>query len=434
MIRVSSAVSGEEIAAFDAADFEGKSAKDLKQRLSTLIQCSRYRQKLYTEDQQELADDEPMAAMAPMTLRLVMLEFWPSDSEQAKELSLACEENQVDVLEALLKRPLNPDLIDSKSGSKNWTALHAAAMHRREDCARLLLEAGANCDPVDDDEATPLHAAAWMGSVEIVEQLLSAGAQKDRRTADAAQATPLLLAAENGFAEVVELLLEQGAQKDVATSDTGETALHLAASNGDQALAELLLQFGADQSKVTKNGATALHAAAWEDCSSIVELLLENGSEPDAATTDNGETPLHYAARRGFEYIAQQLTEAGADLNKQTRDNGATPLHSAVWNRQGPVVELLLQNGADTSKTMGETGETPLQLAKRLAYDDIALLFQSSQVSARPKKRKWSSRSARPARSRRGKKLQQLLVPVDLSQHHFLIWGAGAMLQHEKEV
>ena len=434
-------MSGEEIAAFDAADFEGKSAKDLKQRLSTLIQCSRFRQKLYTEDQQELGDDEPMA---PMTLRLVMLEFWPSDPEQAKELSLACEENQLDVLEALLKRPLNPDL--SKSDSKNWTALHAAAMHRREDCVRLLLEAGANCDPVDDDEATPLHAAAWMGSVEIVEQLLTAGAEKDRRTTDDAQATPLLLAAENGFAEVVELLLEQGAQKDVATTDTGETALHLAASNQDHTLAELLLEFGADQNKVTKNGATALHAAAWEDCASIVELLLEHGSEPDAATTDNGETPLHYAARRGFEYIAQQLTEAGADLNKQTRDNGATPLHSAVSNRQGPVVEFLLQNGADINKTTeGETDETPLQLAKRLAYDDIALLFsqcsQTPQVSVatppkkKKKKRKWSTHvhAVRPPRSRHGKKLPQL-VPFGIIQLISASHYGWCHIEHEKEV
>ena len=289
MIRVSSGVSGEEIAVFNAEDFEGKdliSAKDLKQSLSTRIGCSRFQQKFYTEDGHEFGDDEMMTSM---NLQLVMLELWPDDCEQAKELLLACQSKGTDKLEALLKSPLNPNVGDSN----NWTALHEAAIIRRPDCVRLLLEAGAKCNLVDStDEASPLHAAAWSGCLEAVQQLLAAGAETDRKTVETG-ATPLLLAAENGWDDIVELLVRAGAEQNVATTDTGETALHLAAKNGDCVLAELLVQFGVDQRKVTSNGATALHAATWEGCSTIVCLLLDSRCEPDPPTADNGETPLY---------------------------------------------------------------------------------------------------------------------------------------------
>ncbi|CAM9535609.1 unnamed protein product [Chrysoparadoxa australica] len=46
------------------------------------------------------------------------------------------------------------------------------------DCARLLLEAGAYCDEPDIEGVTPLLLAAREGAVELVSQLLRAGASR----------------------------------------------------------------------------------------------------------------------------------------------------------------------------------------------------------------------------------------------------------------
>ena len=57
----------------------------------------------------------------------------------------------------------------------------------------------------------------WWGHVEIVQLLLSAGADKDK--ADNNGWTPLIWAAGGGHVEIVRLLLAAGADKDKADKD-----------------------------------------------------------------------------------------------------------------------------------------------------------------------------------------------------------------------
>ena len=102
-----------------------------------------------------------------------------------------------------------------------FTALHYAAFFGQEQSARLLLESGAEVDPVARSESvhvTPLHSAA---------------------------------AGSHG--EIVRLLLEHGADPNAA-QDGGFTPLHSAAQNDDRASVEALLAAGADPSLVSDDG------------------------------------------------------------------------------------------------------------------------------------------------------------------------------------
>ena len=375
MICVCSAVSGEEITVFDAEEFQSKTVKDLKQRLSTQIHCSRFRQRLYVQND-ELQDDEVLEKLVNRNLQLVILEFWPEEfSVQA--MLYACQRNQPDYLEELLRRPHVPNV----KCPEGWTLLHHAAENGNLECVNLLLEAGAKSDEMPEDGGTPLHLAAWGGYVEIVDKLLDARADKDKIAGIEGEPTPILLAAEAGHVDIVSLLLQVGVDKDAATKDSGQTSLHFAASQGNLQLTQLLLEFGVDTKKITNGssqntGATALHAAAWNGHLEIVSLLLDHGAEKDAPTSDNGETPLHYAARRGHVEIAKVLLEAGADKDRVTTDNCATPLHAAACNRRPAVVELLLEKGADKEKATTQ-GETAWQLAKTMFDDSTLTVFQS---------------------------------------------------------
>jgi ankyrin repeat protein len=87
---------------------------------------------------------------------------------------------------------------------------------------------------------TPLHYASRAGHLDIVRELLAAGAAVNAATT-AGGATPLHRAAYAGHIDVVQVLIQAGAVVDLADSD-GQTALDKATQQGHADVAELLLR------------------------------------------------------------------------------------------------------------------------------------------------------------------------------------------------
>ena len=65
------------------------------------------------------------------------------------------------------------------------------------------------------EQQTPLHIAARLGSVEAVQLLLHHGATRDAATKDLY--TPLHIAVKEGHEDVVEILLDSGAKHNTIT-------------------------------------------------------------------------------------------------------------------------------------------------------------------------------------------------------------------------
>lgn len=84
--------------------------------------------------------------------------------------------------------------------------------------------------------------AAARDHVDVVELLLSHGAQVNRKTVD--KMAPLHFATARGFTEMVKILLHAGAHIDSVDSSE-RTALHLAVARGHVEVTELLIQRGA---------------------------------------------------------------------------------------------------------------------------------------------------------------------------------------------
>jgi serine/threonine-protein phosphatase 6 regulatory ankyrin repeat subunit B len=93
----------------------------------------------------------------------------------------------------------------------------------------------------------------------------------------------LLIAAEAGHHEIVDLLLSAGAEKD-AKSRNGFTALMAAAQNGHDKCIELLLTAGADKESKTGKGFTALIIASQNGHDKCVDLLLTARADKNANT------------------------------------------------------------------------------------------------------------------------------------------------------
>jgi uncharacterized protein len=120
--------------------------------------------------------------------------------------------------------------------------LGLAAFFDHEPVVQLLLERGAHVDQpsVNGMKVMPLHSAVAARAVPIARALLARGAPVDARQGSPDTAfTPLMEAGFNGQAEMVELLLSHGA--DPALRDErGLTAADHARQNGHAAVAERL--------------------------------------------------------------------------------------------------------------------------------------------------------------------------------------------------
>ncbi|POM78898.1 Ankyrin repeat domain containing hypothetical protein 52 [Phytophthora palmivora] len=122
------------------------------------------------------------------------------------------------------------DTIETKC-NKKCTALYLAASQRRKTVCELLLDVGrAAVDARDWKGYTPLMVAAKRGYVEIVQVLLSRGANIEAVNDDGNRA--LEIASRNGRTAVVQLLLENGAFVDAPNRTRGYTALTTAALRG----------------------------------------------------------------------------------------------------------------------------------------------------------------------------------------------------------
>ncbi|KXZ42561.1 hypothetical protein GPECTOR_135g625 [Gonium pectorale] len=285
------------------------------------------------------------------------------------------------------------------------TPLHAAASNGHLEVVKELLAAGADVKAADKDGESPLHVAAseghpgvvkvllaagadvkadgetplqlaaFKGHLKVVKELLSAGA--DVKAADWFGRTPLHAAARCGHLEVVQELLAAGADVKAAKKD-GETPLQLAASMGHWEVVKELLAAGAYANSASEEGRTRLRVAAFEGHLEVVKVLLEAGADVKAADWD-GWTPLFAAAFKGHLEVVKELLAAGADV-KTANWAGETPLHAAASNGHLGMVKELLAAGADT-KVADIANKTALFIAIEKDNTEVVMQLLKSGAS-----------------------------------------------------
>lgn len=129
-------------------------------------------------------------------------------------------------LQELLER--NPAEANAWSDD-GFSALALAIFGEQEATARLLIEHGADLEAPSRHETIrgvrPLHTAAFVGSAQLVQVLLEAGADVNGR--DEQGSTALHTAAENGDVELARALLANGADPSLS-NETGKRPTDLA--------------------------------------------------------------------------------------------------------------------------------------------------------------------------------------------------------------
>jgi len=245
------------------------------------------------------------------------------------------------------------------------TPLVYAAREDCLDCARVLVEAGANVNQVTNYGWTALLTATQNRHYKLAAYLLDHGANPN--ISNKGGWTPLYLATDNRNIEAgdypvrapdmdhldyIKLLIAKGANVNAricgpqstperCTGDTTETRTNFtmqwlfedgatpflrAAQSGDVELMKLLLDHGADPKIFTAHNVTPLAVAAgigwvegvtfeWSEAENLeaVKMCLNLGIDPNQAD-DEGRTSLHGAAHKGRPAVIQMLVDHGANM------------------------------------------------------------------------------------------------------------------------
>lgn len=122
----------------------GRTVRELKRVLAAQVGCSRFRQRLLTDEIGELQDDMPLCPLP--RVQLVILSFCAPHEIVEEELLRACEENRVCDIERLLQKPQDPNRKGRNSNNALNAPIHGTALYGHLEAVRLLLEAGAHKD------------------------------------------------------------------------------------------------------------------------------------------------------------------------------------------------------------------------------------------------------------------------------------------------
>lgn len=249
------------------------------------------------------------------------------------------------------------------------------------------------------ERMTPLCLAAKLGNLEIVEYLLQNGAKPSVAcTCVHRNKAALHFACENyhaDSAQIVELLLSAGANLEQETFDF-EKALHFACEFNNPPVVECLVQSGADINCVNLDGKSPLSLACSRQKNvrslSIIKFLIDNGADLNNSDGMQNIHPVRLLIQNknleAVQYLIDKellsenenfLTDAvltsNPDMVKLLIDHQnninrtysmfeLTPLHQACMSPvvSPEIVEILLTHGANPN-VKSKTQETPLHYA-----------------------------------------------------------------------
>jgi ankyrin repeat protein len=280
-------------------------------------------------------------------------------------LMYAARENALEAGRALIAAHADLNLVDPDGA----TALVVAILNANYDFAKLLLDAGANPNIVDNDaNMGPLYAAADMHRLAVGHGRPN---PKPSGALDAPDIVRILLEHKaDPNAKLKAALMQRQHTAGDSTLAAGATPLMRAAKSGDIAIVQLLLAGGANPSTTLPNHTTPIMLAAglgWRDGSpaapsydqgtpeeavETIKALMAAGIDINTAN-DAGDTALHVAiSGRASEVIVKGLLTLGADLKAKNK-RGQTPLDVATTSRKdiAPIVAMMRDAAAAQSAT-----------------------------------------------------------------------------------
>jgi ankyrin repeat protein len=295
-----------------------------------------------------------------------------SRSVRPRPVHLAARLGHPDILQTLIDRGCD---VNARTEGSDTPAI-LCSRHKREDCLRVLVSAGADIallNSAGESAASIASAGGWSTGLERA--LLGAiRSGTIPHSSDRDVFSPLMLTARCGDKATMEVLLAQS-DVDVDEQDAdGCSPIMDAAKAGNVEAFRALVFAGGNVKLSNKRGETALGIAQPQMSKKrdlfeqvMLEFALDNGMP-------GGFYALHCASRRGDAAAVRHLASSGCDVNIPDGD-GYTPLMLAAREGHAGVCELLISYGArcDVRTPCGETAlaTAPFNKAEEVIMDEL---------------------------------------------------------------
>lgn len=191
--------------------------------------------------------------------------------------------------------------------------LHYAAQHGRVEWVKYLLEKNFNVNSLAEGKETPLHSCvrAQHNGVACAKIILKE--KSDINAQNVWGHSPLMEAIIQFKFEMVDYLLSEGA--DVQLPDDNKTTpLHVCASYGNICYLNELLGRGADQNAQDGRGRTPLYFAINGNHKRVIEFFIQNGCNVNLYDSNFG-SPLQKAVTMSNIELVQRLLKVGANTS-----------------------------------------------------------------------------------------------------------------------
>ncbi|KAB0796783.1 hypothetical protein PPYR_10844 [Photinus pyralis] len=296
---------------------------------------------------------------------------------------LACSQGATEIVKIMFKlQPEEKFQCLQSCDVQKMTPLHCAAMFDHPDIVEYLISEGAEINALDKEKRSPLLLGASRGGWKTVHTLIRLGA--DINVKDINRRNILHLVVMNGgrleqFANEVKKSKYQGNLVQLLNEkdNSGCSPLHYASREGHIRSLENLIQLGAVINLKNNNNESPLHFAARYGRYNTVKQLLdsEKGTFIINESDGGGMTPLHIASQQGHTRVVQLLLNRGALLHRD--HNGRTPLHLAAMHGYTLTIELLLSIHSHLLDQTDKDGNTALHLATMDSKPTVIALLLS---------------------------------------------------------
>ncbi|XP_065673825.1 golgin subfamily A member 4 isoform X2 [Hydra vulgaris] len=226
---------------------------------------------------------------------------------------------------------------------------------------------------VKNKDLSKVSKAVWQGDLLKLKEIANNKKKVNWNETDKENRTVLHLACAQGFAEIVEFIISNGANVNMSDSE-GKTPLMKACEQSNTKIVECLLKNGAETNVFDMNHVSAMHIAAAQGNIEIGMMLADHNAKLDVKDK-NQVTPLHLCCALGNkDFVDFLLTEYVAVncIDSQRR----TPLMAACIDGHEDIVELLIENNADVL-LVDKDGSTAYQLAENYKNSGICAILKS---------------------------------------------------------